>query len=100
VLLQTHDCFEGQIQTTADLVDSLDWSHVNPATGRCILRALNPECAAHRSVGIEGRRTIQHGHHPRRRRPGRRDHQMETAILKLEGNRVVFKDKIQVPSNR
>ncbi len=32
-LLETHDCFQGQLQTTTDLIDKLDWSHVNPATG-------------------------------------------------------------------
>jgi len=48
VLLQTHDCFEGQIQTTRDLVDALDWGHVNPATGRCTSQVPNRRCLAHR----------------------------------------------------
>src|SRR5512143_343987 len=42
VLLQTHDCFEGQIRTTADLVSALDWSHVNPATGPVYIHGAKP----------------------------------------------------------
>jgi len=42
VLLETHDCFEGQIQTTADLVSALDWEHVNPATGPVYIQGANP----------------------------------------------------------
>ena len=98
VLLQTHDCFEGQIQTTADLVDSLDWSHVNPATGPLHIKGAKPgdvlridllelKVGAQSSmVTIPGEGAL-----------GDVITQMETAILKLEGNRVVFKDKIQVP---
>ncbi len=41
VLLQTHDCFEGQIQTTSDLVDSLDWTQVNPATGPLFINGVH-----------------------------------------------------------
>src|SRR3972149_4819241 len=42
VLLQTHDCFEGQIRTTSDLVDTLDWAHVNPATGPLYISGAKP----------------------------------------------------------
>jgi amidase len=42
VLLQTHDCFEGQIQTPADLVTDLDWGHVNPATGPVYIEGAKP----------------------------------------------------------
>jgi amidase len=42
VILETHDCFEGQIQTTDDLVDALDWEHVNPATGPLYIEGAQP----------------------------------------------------------
>jgi len=32
-ILETHDCFQGQLQSSSDLIDKLDWGHVNPATG-------------------------------------------------------------------
>jgi amidase len=33
VLLETHDCFTGQIQSERDLITEVDFSRVNPATG-------------------------------------------------------------------
>jgi len=33
VRLTTHDCFSGQLKTTADTLETLDWSITNPATG-------------------------------------------------------------------
>jgi amidase len=97
VLLQTHDCFEGQIQTTSDLVDSLDWSHVNPVTGPLYIAGTRPGdvlridlielMVAEQSsmVTVPGEGAL-----------GDVITQMETAILRREGNRVIFKDKIQV----
>src|SRR3990172_10018995 len=42
VLLQTHDCFEGQIRAPSDLVDALEWAHVNPATGPLYISGAQP----------------------------------------------------------
>lgn len=98
VLMETHDCFEGQIQTTADLVDSLDWNHVNPATGPVYIEGAKPgdvlrvellevKVAEQSSmVTIPGEGAL-----------GDVITKMETAILKLEGNDVVFKNKIRIP---
>jgi amidase len=98
VVLQTHDCFEGQIQTTSDLVDSLDWAHVNPATGPLFINGTHPgdvlriELLDIQVGGQSSMVTI-----PGEGALGDVISQMETAILKLEGNQVVFKDKIRVP---
>jgi amidase len=98
VLLQTHDCFEGQIQTTADLVDSLDWAHVNPVTGPLHIKGTKPGDVLRidllelkmgeqsSMVTIPGEGAL-----------GDVITKMETAILKLEGNQIFFKDKIRVP---
>jgi amidase len=32
-ILETYDCFRGQLRTAADRIDTLDWGHVNPGTG-------------------------------------------------------------------
>lgn len=99
VLLQTHDCFEGQIQRPTDLVDALDWSHVNPATGPLYIKGAKPgdvlridlldlEVGSQSSmVTIPGEGAL-----------GDVITEMETTILKREGNEVVFKDKIRVPT--
>jgi amidase len=99
VLLQTHDCFEGQIQRPTDLVDSLDWSHVNPATGPLYIKGAKPgdvlridlldlEVGPQSSmVTIPGEGAL-----------GDVITEMETAILRREGNEVVFKDRVRVPT--
>jgi amidase len=42
VLLETHDCFQGQLKTERDLINALDWSHVNPATGPVFVEGAKP----------------------------------------------------------
>jgi amidase len=98
VLLQTHDCFEGQIQTTKDLVDALDWGHVNPATGPLYITGARAGDVLRIDIldiqvgGQSSMVTI-----PGEGALGDVITQMETAILKLEGDQVVFKDKVRVP---
>jgi amidase len=42
VVLETHDCFQGQLRSERDLIDKLDWSHVNPATGPVYVEGAKP----------------------------------------------------------
>lgn len=42
VIVETHDCFCGQIQTEADSVEKLDWSRINPATGPLFVKGAEP----------------------------------------------------------
>jgi amidase len=42
LLLEAHDCFEGQLRSEADLLSDLDWGHVNPATGPVHVRGARP----------------------------------------------------------
>jgi amidase len=42
VVLETHDCFQGQLRSERDLIDALDWSHVNPATGPVFIEGAMP----------------------------------------------------------
>ena len=98
VLLQTHDCFEGQIQTTSDLVDSLDWAHVNPATGPIFINGAKPgDVLRIELLDIQVEKQSTMVTIPGEGVLGDVISQMETAILKLEGSQVVFKDKIRVP---
>lgn len=98
VLLETHDCFEGQIQKPQDLVDKLDWNHVNPATGPVYIEGAKPGDILRVDLlkVIVGQQasmvTI-----PGEGALGDVITEMETAILKVEGDQVVFKDKIRVP---
>jgi len=40
--LTTHDCFSGQLKTTADTLETLDWSITNPATGPIYIEGTKP----------------------------------------------------------
>ena len=98
VVMETHDCFEGQIQTTSDLVDSLDWDHVNPATGPLYIEGAKPGDILridllNISLGNQSSMVTLPGEGAL----GDVITDMETAILKLEDNHVVFKDKVRVP---
>jgi len=98
VVMETHDCFEGQIQTTSDLVDSLDWDHVNPATGPLYIEGAKPGDILRIdlldiSLGNQSSMVTLPGEGAL----GDVITEMETAILKLEDNHVIFKDKVRVP---
>jgi len=99
VLLQTHDCFEGQIRTTSDLVDTLDWAHVNPATGPLYISGAKPGDVLRidlLDIQVDQRSSMVTI--PGEGALGDVITQMETSILKLEGGQVVFKDKVRVPA--
>jgi len=98
VTLETHDCFEGQIKSTKDLVDELDWAHVNPATGPVYVEGAKPGDVLRvdileMKVGPQSSMVTIPGEGAL----GDVITQMETAILRLEGDQIVFKDKIRVP---
>jgi amidase len=98
VVLETHDCFEGQIRTTLDSVDKLDWNHVNPATGPIYIDGTKPGDVLRvdlleMKVGQQSSMVTIPGEGVL----GDVITQMETAILKLEGDHIIFKDKIRIP---
>ncbi len=98
-LLQTHDCFEGQIQTTADLLDTLDWSHVNPATGPVFIEGAMPgDILRVDLLEIKVGEQASMVAVPNEGVLGDVITEMETAILRREGNELVFKDKLRVPT--
>ena len=97
VRLETHDCFEGQIRTPQDLISALDWSHVNPATGPLYIEGvragdiLRVDLLEVKVVGQPSMVTL-----PGEGALGDVISEMETAILRYEGEEVVFKDKVRV----
>jgi amidase len=99
VVLQTHDCFEGQIQTENDLVTNLDWGHVNPATGPVYIYGTKPGDILRVDL-----LDIQIGDQssmvtiPGEGALGDMITDMETTILRRVGNELVFKDKIRIPA--
>jgi len=97
LLLSTHDCFSGQLKTTADTLATLDWSITNPATGPIYVEGTEPgdllridlhEVKAHGpSVMVAVPEVGALGHLIK---------QEETVILENTEDSVVFKDKVVV----
>ena len=98
ILLETHDCFEGQIQRPQDLVDKLDWDHVNPATGPVYIEGAKPgDILRVDLLEVKVGQQASMVTIPGEGALGDVITQMETAILKLEGDEIVFKDKLRIP---
>ena len=98
VVLETHDCFEGQIQKPQDLVDKLDWNHVNPATGPVYIEGAKPgDILRVDLLEVKVGKQASMVTIPGEGALGDIITEMETAILKLEGDYVIFKDKIRIP---
>jgi amidase len=97
-VMETHDCFEGQIRTEADLVESLDWDHVNPATGPVYIEGAKPGDVLRvdlLDIDIADRATMVTL--PGEGVLGDLITEMETSILDMRGGKVVFKNKIEIP---
>ena len=98
VIFETHDCFQGQIRTDRDLVASLDWNHTNPATGPVYIEGARPgtvlridildiEVEDHSvMVTIPGEGVL-----------GDRITDMETTILRRDGDELVYKERVRIP---
>jgi amidase len=97
-IMETHDCFQGQLKNEKDLITTLDWSHVNPASGPVYIEGAKPGDIlkvdilkldiGDRSIMV----TI-----PGEGALGDIIQDMETAVLKLVGNELIFKDKVRIP---
>ena len=95
--LETHDCFSGQLKTSADTLETLDWSITNPATGPVYIEGAMPgdllrvdllevkATGPSVMVAVPGVGTM-----------GDAITQMETTILTHTEDTVIFKDRIVV----
>ena len=96
--LETHDCFTGQLKTEKDLLDELDWDRVNPATGPVYIENVKPGDVLRvdlLEVKVVNQATMVT--FPGEGALGDKITQMETTVLKYEGDTVIFKDKITIP---
>ncbi len=99
-ILETQDCFSGQIKTENDRLDRLDWEHVNPATGPVFISGAMPGeiigfDILHIKIGEDSRVVVAPGEGV----PGEMIKQMETAIVHHKGNFLDFKGMAEIPIN-
>ncbi len=100
VSLTTHDCFSGQLETSADTLETLDWSITNPATGPVYIEGAKPgdllriDLHEVKATGPSVMVAI-----PKAGALGDFITEEETVILEHRGDTVVFKDKVVVKQN-
>jgi len=98
VVMETNDCFEGQLRTSADLLDKLDWDHVNPATGPVYIEGAKPGDILRvdildMQVGEQSIMVTLPGEGAL----GDMISEMETVILKVKDKEVFYKGSVHVP---
>jgi len=97
VVLQTHDCFSGQLKTPADTLETLDWSITNPATGPVYIEGTKPgdllrvDLLEVRATGPSVMVAV-----PDVGALGDVITEMETTILEHTDDAVVYKDRVKV----
>lgn len=95
--LSTHDCFSGQLKTTADTLETLDWSITNPATGPIYIEDTKPGDI----LRIDLHEVKAHGPSvmvavPNVGALGHLITEEETVIVENREDTVVFKEKVVV----
>lgn len=97
VVLQTHDCFSGQLKTSADTLETLDWSITNPATGPVYIEGTKPgdllrvDLLEVTATGPSVMVAV-----PEVGTMGDKITQMETTILDHTPDEVIFKGRVKV----
>ena len=96
-VLETHDCFQGQLKSERDLISALDWGHVNPATGPVFVEGARPGDILRidiSSIELAGPSTMVTI--PGEGALGDVISKMETAVLTREANEILFR-KLRLP---
>ncbi len=97
VVLETHDCFQGQLKSERDLISALDWSHVNPATGPVFIEGVRKGDVLRVDIHeVTVADTATMVTIPGEGALGDIVTTMETAILKREGEDVLFRS-LRIP---
>ncbi len=97
VRLTTHDCFSGQLKSSTDTMEALDWSITNPATGPVYIQGAMPgdvlriDLHEVKATGPSVMVAL-----PKEGALGEFITQEETVILEHRGDTVVYKDRVVV----
>lgn len=97
-LLETFDCFEGQIRRDEQLATSLDWGRVNPATGPVYIEVVKPGDVVRfdlLEVRVAGQAVVTAI--PGAGMLGDVITQAETTVMPVEEDELVFRGKLRIP---
>jgi len=98
LVFETSDCFGGQIACESDRMGALDWSRINPATGPVFVRGAEPgDTLKVEILRIDLADQAAMVEAPGEGITGAAAAQESTKILKIEGDRVIFNDRISLP---
>ena len=100
VRIKTKDCFSNQLQTPEDKMDSLDWDRTNPATGPIYVKGAVAGGALKvkvESIEFDGQTASCTGENEGT--CGDRFNAWSTHICKIDGDDLVWDDKVRFPLN-
>lgn len=98
IVFETMDCFGGQIASPADRMGALDWSRINPATGPVFIE----DAEAGDTLKVEILRIDLASQAAMVEAPGEgvtglQAAEESTKILPVQGDRVVFNERLSLP---
>ncbi|MBN2555188.1 MAG: acetamidase/formamidase family protein [Anaerolineales bacterium] len=98
IIFDTYDCFQGQINKNSDLVTQLNWDTTNPATGPVYVQGAKPGDILRLDIlDVDVEENSVMVTIPGEGALGDVITEMETVILRKEGNELVYKDKVRIP---
>jgi amidase len=99
--IETLDCFSNQLRDAQDTMDQLDWDRVNPATGPVYIEGAEPGDTL--KVTIHSIKLNEKGTICCLENEGTLGHMIEGShirVVKVEGDRVKFLDKFDIPTQK
>lgn len=98
VVIETYDCFEDQVVSEDTGYDAIDWDRVNPATGPIYIDGAEPGkvLAVHiDKIAIKSKGVLATGNDLGTM--GHRLDKLSFKIAPIEGDHVIFNDKVKIP---
>jgi amidase len=97
-ILETYDCFEGQIKKETDLANELDWEHINPATGPVYIDEVRPGdilCIDVVEIKVADQSIVTAT--PSQGVIGDLIQEAETAVLPVHNTNLIFNNHLKIP---
>lgn len=100
IVFETRDCFSNQIRTERDLLESVNWNEINPATGPVYIEGVHPGDTLKvviEDIAVKDRGVMTTA--PGEGALGYAIEYADTKIIPVENNVIAFNDKIMLPTD-